>query len=82
MAKYDRVILAFDNPSLDEDGYKTTRNVGGLLLPRMGPNRVFVARYIHDHKDAADMIQKGDKEALDTLLNPDLAAPFDILELE
>lgn len=82
LARFDKVILAFDNFSVDEDGYKTTYNVGNLLLPRMGPDSVYVGRYIRNHKDPGEMLEKGDHEALGSLIDLGLAVPFDILDLD
>lgn len=40
LVDFERVLLAFDN---DPDGWAATAKVGDILLPKVGPNIVFVA---------------------------------------
>lgn len=61
MAKFGTVILALDNPEVDEDGRKTILRVGDDLLALKAPGSIFVPEYPKGCKDAADVLQKATK---------------------
>lgn len=64
LSKFDSVILAFDNPAIDEDGLKTTLRVGDELVESMDAGCVFVARNFGASKDAADLLKKSKRRQL------------------